>query len=164
MDSCRTLCKHTLICFLLTIAAVSTEPGTLTSPTPIPTQTQTAPTAGSHVQALDMSTSDVLFAHAHSPLHLLRLPRVNISRDGLEWLSKLLRKYESSRHHRAKRQSRVRVRREYRMLSDRDRNAYHRAVRMLKEDTVNCLFIFLSIVVYFRICSHLSHVVSRPLL
>lgn len=78
--------------------------------------------------------------------HMLRTAWSNISVETENWVDELLRmseyevdglrlKRQTQRNGRRPRP--LRVRREYRLLSDAERNAFHRAINLLKEDTVS---------------------------
>ena len=69
--------------------------------------------------------------------HLNRQIHENITLETSNWIDELLRKStEEARKPRHIRQS-LNVRKEYRRLTDKERNDYHRAINMLKKDTVS---------------------------
>ncbi|KAL3859838.1 hypothetical protein ACJMK2_010029 [Sinanodonta woodiana] len=59
----------------------------------------------------------------------------NITRQGFEWANGLSGVRFTQPTYRKKRQASLRVRKEYRRMTDIERNNFHRAIQMLKEDT-----------------------------
>lgn len=68
-----------------------------------------------------------------------------VSNETLTWLESLVNMAQSrnlrSGNSRKRRQAVLRRRMEYRMLSNQERNDYHRAINLMKSDTVCTLFI-----------------------
>lgn len=80
--------------------------------------------------------------------------RYNVSSVGLEWVHSLLHKYVNKP--RVRRQAFNRRRKEYRMLTDAERTAYHTAIKRLKADTVSDCDILIHMWVFLK-PSYLIH-------